>query len=455
MKVTIEFQSEIQASLQELFDYHNHPLAFQRLLPPWEKIKVIHKDPGLEVGCKTHIQIPIIGKLKKDFIVKHTECDVPVGFTDEQVLGPFRSYRHNHIFTEKKGKTFLIDHMEYELPGKFFGHMIGGWYVKRSFKRMFRYRHKLISEDFKHMSKEKNKPRYKVLISGSHGFVGKQLSCALSIFGFDVHHLVRKQSNNPKEVFWDLKKKILDSKKLEGFDYVIHLSGESIAGKRWSRSRRKKIFNSRVQSTEFLASKLESLQTPPKGFFVASGINFYGRKARDADENTKGGEKGFLTDLAKAWEKASQTFTKGRVINMRFGMVLGLRGGALKAMVSAFQKNLGAVFGSGEQHISWIVIDDLIYQIYHLLCDETASGPYNFVSPNPVTNAEFSKMLAKILNKALFLKIPEFFIKLIFGKQGKELLLSDLKIIPKRFQEKQAYFSYPTLFDALKHLFGK
>lgn len=139
---------------------------------------------------------------------------------------------------------------------------------------------------------------------------------------------------------------------------------------------------------------------------------------------------------------------------MRFGMILGLRGGALQKMVSLFNKNLGAVIGDGSQYQSWIVIDDLIYQIYHLICDETASGPYNMVAPNPVTNAEFSEMLSKTLSKALFLKIPKSLVKLIFGKQGRELLLSDIRASPKKLMEKKAYFSYPTLFEALKHLFG-
>ena len=309
MKVTIEFQSEVQATLQQLHEYHNHPSAFFRLIPPWEMIKVIHRDPGLDVGSRTHIQLKICG-IKKDFIVKHVECDGHHGFTDEQESGPFKSYRHDHIFTQKKGKTYLIDHMDYELPGSFFGHVFGGWYVKRSFKRMFRYRHKVIAEDFKHFALEKERKRYKILISGSTGFVGKQLSTALDIFGCDIYHLVRKESNNPKEIFWNVENSQLDEKLLEGFDYVIHLSGECVAGKRWTKQQKRKIFDSRVNSTKFLASKLEALQSPPKGFFVASGVNYYGSNKGVVEETTPASDEGFLSEVVKAWEDASKTFTK-------------------------------------------------------------------------------------------------------------------------------------------------
>lgn len=454
MKVTIEFQSEILASQEELFNYFEHGLVFNRLTPPWKMLKVIHRDPVLKVGCATHFQLKI-GWIKKDFVVRQIESTPPYGFADRQEIGPFKSYTHHYIFTKKKDKTYLIDHLEYELYGRFFGHIIGSWYVKRAFKQMFRYRHKVISEDFKHLSLEKDRKRLKVLLSGSHGFVGQQLSIALDLFGFDIYFLVRDKPKHAKEIFWDIENKKLDHNALEGFDYIIHLCGESVSDKKWSKSVRKKIYQSRVDSTHFLAKTLQLLKKPPQGFFVASGIHVYGhRPNQDLDESSPAGE-GFLSRVVSDWEKASHEFTKGRVVNLRFGMILGLRGGALKRLIKFFSKNLGVITGDGTQHISWIVIDDLIYQIFHLLCDKTSEGVYNLVSPNPVTNLELSQTLAKILRKFLLFKVPKKFISLVLGERGKTLLLSDIKAYPKRLVEKNVYFSYPKLFTAIKHLLGK
>ncbi len=453
MKVTLEFQTEVEASLEELCRYHSHPLVFYRLVPPWGYLKVIHRDPEIKVGAKTHIQLKIFGR-KRDLIVKHTETELPHGFKDEQEIGPFKSYVHDHIFTTKDNKTYLIDHLDYELPFGFFGYILGGWLVKRSFKKLFRYRHKLVSEDLKHLALAKGKKRTKVLVSGSHGFVGSQLELALDVFGMDVYTLVREKSTHPKEVYFDTRSSHIDKSSLEGFDAVIHLGGANVANKRWTKKERKNIYESRVKSTTSLANTLNTLNNPPKTFLVASGVHFYGSSPGEVLDETAPKGTGFLSDVVNDWEKAAEIYQKGNVLHTRFGAVLGLRGGMLKKTVILCKSYLGAIPGSGDQKLSWIVIDDLIYQIFHLITAEKSNGVYNLVSPNSVSQKEFIEELSKQLFRKVYFKIPKWVIVLVYGRRGKELLLSDINAVPKRLLDEKAYFSYPKLFDALKHLLG-
>lgn len=455
MKVTLEFQTEVPATLEELFDYHDRGTAFFRLIPPWESIVVIHRDSSLTVGSKTHLQIRK-GFFKKDFIVRHAECDRPHGFIDEQIIGPFKSYHHDHIFTTRNNKTYLIDRLDYELPGKLFGHLIGNWYMKRAFKKMFKYRHQVIAEDFKHQKLEKplqSKP--KVLISGSHGFIGKQLCLVLELFGFDIYRLVRSPIKDPKEIYWDYKKAVLDKSSLEGFDFVIHLAGKNIASGLWTNANKKKIYDSRVDSTKALAEILNGLDNPPKAFFVASGINCYLPSHDNVSTETSEVGDSFLAKTALGLEEAASLYKHGRVIKLRFGMVLGQRGGALQKLKKLIKANLGAFLGKGDQYISWICIDDLIYQIYHLISDEKAEGIYNLVSPNPTTHNQFMIQISKVMGKKIFLRLPECLVKFCFGEMGQSLFLDSYKIKSERLQESKSYFSYPNISKAFSHLFGK
>ena len=293
----------------------------------------------------------------------------------------------------------------------------------------------------------------KVLISGSSGLVGKALCNLLIKKGIAVYRLVREDPDtNPQAIFWDPYEKKINLSAIENFDAVVHLAGENIASGRWTKALKEKIADSRILPTGFLAESLIKLNDPPKVFLSASALGFYGdRPDENLDEDSLPGE-GFLAEVAKKWEEASYKVSeKGiRLVNMRIGVVLSKHGGALKRMLPVFKLGLGGRLGDGKQFMSWIGIEDLCRAIHFSILNQNISAAVNFVSPNPVTNSEFTKMLAKVLRRPALLPVPKFAPRMIFGQMADEILFSNAKIFPKKLHNNGFKFKYPELHDALK-----
>jgi len=296
----------------------------------------------------------------------------------------------------------------------------------------------------------------KILITGATGLVGSELVLFLSTQGHETLRLVRK---DPKkgEVRWDPSSGTIDSTSLEGLDAVVHLAGENIASRRWSQAQKDRIRNSRVDGTRLLSQALAGLSNPPKAFVSASAIGYYGDRGEEfLNEDSKPGA-GFLAEVCKGWEAATApAVEKGiRVVNLRFGIILSPKGGPLAKMLTPFKMGVGGVIGSGNQYMSWISIDDAIGAIYHALQERTLEGPINAVSPQPVTNREFTKTLGKVLRRPTILPMPAFAARLAFGEMADELLLSSARVEPTRLNESGYRFRTPTLEGALRHVLGK
>lgn len=294
----------------------------------------------------------------------------------------------------------------------------------------------------------------KVLVTGSSGLVGSALIPFLRIAKHDVYKLVRARSDlKSNEIGWDLKRGVIDPSLLEGFDAIVHLAGESLQG-RWTEEKKKKIVDSRVISTELLCQTLSQLHQPPKVLISASAIGIYGNRGDQVlTENSSKGQ-GFLSDLCVKWESATRlAVEKGiRTINLRIGIVLSPKGGALKLMLLPFQFGLGGQIGNGQQYMSWIAIDDLIGIIYYCMRQVSISGPVNAVSPYPVTNYEFTKTLGAVLNRPTFLTLPDFALRGILGEAADDLLLTSLRVRPEVMLENRFRFEYPKLGEALEYL---
>ncbi|MCB0311509.1 MAG: TIGR01777 family oxidoreductase, partial [Bdellovibrionales bacterium] len=188
-------------------------------------------------------------------------------------------------------------------------------------------------------------------------------------------------------------------------------------------------------------------------FICASAIGYYGSRdqmllSEEAEPGT-----GFLADVTKAWEQAAKPADQAgiRTVNLRTGIVLSRQGGALKKMLLPFLLGAGGIIGSGEQYMSWIELDDQIRAILHLLDNTQISGPVNLVSPNPVTNREFTKTLGMVLKRPAFFAVPEFAVRLAFGEMGEETILSSAHVSSKKLQESGFSFDHPGLEDALRH----
>jgi uncharacterized protein (TIGR01777 family) len=280
----------------------------------------------------------------------------------------------------------------------------------------------------------------KIAISGSSGFVGKQLTNYLQSKGFFVKPIKR-----------------FDFSDLESFDTIIHLSGENIAKQRWSESFKKTLESSRVDTTKQLTQALSKLHNPPKTFLVASAIGFYGDRGDVALDETSPIGSTFFSKLADKWAKSAQSppLKNTRTVFMRFGIILDKNDGALKKMLIPFKFFLGAIMGSGKQYLSFIAIDDLLRAILFVIENDQISGPINFTAPYPITNEEFTKTLAKKVHRPAFFKIPKWLINLVFGQMGQALFLDSLRVYPKVLLKSGFKFDYPDLESALNHILSK
>ena len=298
----------------------------------------------------------------------------------------------------------------------------------------------------------------KVLISGSSGLIGTALIDFLNKQKIEVFRLVRNKSTfTESQIFWDPISKTIETDKLNGMSGVIHLAGENIASGRWSQSRKLKIKSSRSIGTGFLSEALSNLENPPKVFISASGMGYYGNNGNKiVDEKSSIGS-GFLPEICSSWESAClKAKERGiRVVNTRIGVVLSIKGGALKTMITPFRFCLGGVLGNGKQYMSWISIDDICKSIHHIIMSETIEGPVNLVSPNPVTNYEFTKTLGKVLGRPTLLPAPAFMLKLLFGEMAEELLLWSYRIKPGVLLDSGYEFEYPDLENALRIILEK
>ena len=299
----------------------------------------------------------------------------------------------------------------------------------------------------------------KVLVSGSTGLVGSALCTALTSGGHEIARLVRQspRSRQP-EISWDPAKGTIDATKLEGFDAVVHLAGESIAAGRWTDEQKARIRDSRIQGTRLLCETLATLKNKPKVLVCASAVGYYGDRGDEVvDESSPAGANMFLVDVCQEWEAATEPArTAGiRVVNLRFGVVLSPNGGALAKMLLPFKLGAGGVVGTGKQYMSWIALDDAVGSIQHCLTTDSLTGPVNAVAPQAVTNYEFTKTLGKVLVRPTILPMPAFAARLALGQMADELLLASTRVRPTKLLESKYPFHYPQLEGALRHVLTK
>ena len=298
----------------------------------------------------------------------------------------------------------------------------------------------------------------RVLLSGSSGLVGSALLAWLGEQGAEVARIVRSNLGGGSDtIFWQPELGILDPAQLEGFELVIHLAGENLASGRWTTARKRRIRDSRVVGTRLLSERLASLSRPPKAFFCASAIGFYGNRGDELLNEASQPGAGFLAEVTQEWESATQAAaSKGiRVALLRFGIILSRNGGALAKMLLPFQLGFGGQVGRGDQYWSWIAIDDVIGAIEHILEKESLHGPINLVSPQPLTNLDFTRALGEALHRPTFFAMPAFVARLALGEMAEETLLASTWVEPARLLASGYRFRYQSLEATLAHLIGR
>lgn len=292
-----------------------------------------------------------------------------------------------------------------------------------------------------------------VLVTGSSGLVGEALVLSLAAKGHQVTRLVRRSGLGPGTVRWDPDAGTIDRDALRGVEAAVHLAGENLVG-RWTSAKKASIRESRVEGTRRLCDALLRLSPPPTTLICASAVGFYGERGEQVvDEDSPPGS-GFLADVCREWEEATaRASARGmRVVNLRIGLVLSRRGGALVKMLPPFLFGLGGIVGSGAQHWSWIALDDLLGAIHHALSLPTLRGPVNAVAPHPATNRELTRALGRVLRRPTLLPLPAFGVKLLMGEMGQALLLASTRVEPRRLLATGYRFQYPELEGALRHV---
>jgi uncharacterized protein (TIGR01777 family) len=296
-----------------------------------------------------------------------------------------------------------------------------------------------------------------IAVSGASGLIGTALVQELNQRGHRVTPMVRRVAG-PGEISWDPAGGRLDPADLEGADGVIHLAGENVAA-RWTRARKARIRESRVNGTRLLSETLAGLRQPPAVLVSASAVGIYGNRRDEplTEASSPGDPSDFLVSVAREWEAATAPARAAgiRVVHARFGIVLSPKGGALKKMLPPFRLGLGGRIADGSQWMSWISLDDAVGAVLHLLSTDTLRGAVNTTAPEPVTNRDFTRALGRVLGRPTPFPVPAAVLRLVLGEMADSTLLTSARVLPSRLLESGYRFRYPDLESALRHVLGK
>jgi len=298
----------------------------------------------------------------------------------------------------------------------------------------------------------------KILITGATGLVGQEIVRLCHLQNIQVNYLTTnklklKQKEYYKGFYWNPYKHEIDISCFKDVDTIIHLAGASVS-KRWTESYKQEIVKSRVEVTQFLFDALKNENHKIKQLISASAIGIYSDSlTKYYNETETQFDNSFLSTVVQQWEEVVDGFdTLGiNVAKVRIGLVLSNKGGALPTMIRPIKLGLGAVLGTGNQWQSWIHVTDLANMFLHILQNKLR-GIYNAVAPNPIANREFTKAMASVLHKPLWLpSIPKNTMKLILGEMHTLLFLSQ-RVSSKKIENSGFHFKHYHLQTALEDL---
>lgn len=447
-------QSRLEHPVADAFAWHTRPGALERMLPPWQDVRVVEATGGIDPGARVVIELRA-GPLRTRWVAVHTACEPGVRFVDEMARGPFARWVHEHRFApDGEAACAIEDRIEYALPGGPAGGLAAPL-VDLALRRTFGFRHARLRDDLDRHSRMSDAGRLRVVVSGATGLIGSQLTAFLGSGGHRVERLVRRAPQSG-EVFWDPARGEIDAAALEGTDAFVHLAGESIDG-RWTAAKKRRIRESRALGTRLLAETIAGLRSPPRALVAASAVGYYGDRGDALLDEESGSGTGFLAEVCTEWEDATAPAGAAgvRVVNARFGVVLGARGGALARLLPAFRLGVGGPVGSGDQFLSWIALDDVVGALHHLLFARDVSGPVNLVAPAPVTSRELARALGRVLRRPSLLPLPAVAVRLALGEMGEELLLAGQRVSSARLESSGFRFLHPDLESALRAELGR
>lgn len=471
-------RSPMSVSVDALWAWHTRPGALERLLPPWDRVRVVARSGGIANGSTVTLSVPV-GPVRLRWVSEHRDVDPPHGFADAQVSGPFAHWVHVHAMqADGPAASFLEDRVEFEGPAGPLGRSLARRAVAARLPALLRYRHETLAADLAAHACVADRPRLTVGITGASGLVGTALTHFLTSGGHRVVRFVRGQAGStesgrvggPSEiggsgrtggsgdaadtVLWDPRAGFPAPDRVPPLDAVIHLAGAGVADRRWTPQRMALIRDSRVQGTVALARALAALPRPPRTLLCASAIGYYGIDGHTPVDETgpKGG--GFLAAVVGKWEAAAEPARAAglRVAHLRLGLVLTPAGGMLKPLRVVFRSGAGGRVGDGRQGMSWVGLDDVVGAFHHALFDASMAGPINVTAPEPVSNAAFTAALGQAVHRPALLPVPAFALRVLLGRQmADETALSSAWVQPTRLEAAGYPFRHRRLDAALAH----
>jgi uncharacterized protein (TIGR01777 family) len=470
-------ESRMPAPREMLAAWHFAHGALDRLLPPWQSVAVESAQP-LSEGSRTVLRLSA-GPLSARWIAVHEEVRPGHSFVDRAERSPFARWRHEHLFLDRSdgSQSQLVDRIRYALPWPArippVG-MLAAPMARAQLQRMFAFRHERTARDLRRHMEHRARAgdgALTVAVTGATGLVGSALCAFLETGGHRVIRLVRGRSAEGSarasgsastrgvetlDVPWNPAGE-WDASPLSGIDAVVHLAGENIAAGRWSAARKESILRSREEGTRSLARALASLADPPRTLVSASGVGYYGHSDAPAIDESGAHGAGFLAEVARRWEQATQP-AEGcgiRVVRLRIGVVVTARGGVVGTLRAPFSLGAGGPVGPGSQGMSWISLDDLLGVVLHVIDTPSLQGPVNAVAPHPVTQREFARAMARAMRRPAVVPLPAFAVKLMFGEMGRELLLSGQFAVPSALLASGFRFDSPRIAEAMAFEFGR
>lgn len=447
---TFCWESIVPFSPPHVFAWHERPGAFERFNPPWRPVRVVKSPASLRDGAQVAIQLPILGPIALRWELSHRDYRENAQFCDEQVRGPFRVWKHQHLFIPEGASSCRMRDEIYYQPPLGLSPLIP--LVNRELQRLFHFRHMALTTDLSLHARWKEQPKKRILISGASGFIGSALTAFLSTGGHSVIRLVRRPTSHPDERFWNPDSGELSPDVFRDIDVVIHLGGENLLAKRWDASFKKTILESRVNSSRLLCATIANLPKKPEVVIMASGVGFYGDTGSTIVDESSPRGRGFLAETCNAWEESAHEALHNttRLVHLRISTVFNAKGGALKKMLPAFSLGVAGVLGSGKQFMSWIALQDLLGIVEHVIYTPSVAGAVNAASPHAVTNKEFTKVLGAVLHRSTIVPTPASLVRLLFGDVADEALLASNRVVPTALVASGYQFVFPELREALQ-----
>ena len=444
---------ELPVSAEVAFAWHERSGAFERLSPPWQKVRVIERSGGIRDGARVTLDL---GAPLPRWALEHHGYQVGRVFRDRQLSGPFARYAHTHTFEPHGERCVLEDRIEFEPPFPPFGRLCTGL-IEAQFDALFAWRHRVTRLDLARLVARDGRA-FTVGITGASGMIGRELAAYLGTQGVRVKRFVRRVARGPQEIAWDPARGTLDPANLLDLDAIVHLAGAGVADAPWTEARKRELVDSRVLSTQLLARTLAGMPLRPRVLVSTSAVGWYGDRGEEALDEASTPGTGFLAELGQAWEHAADPAAAAgvRVVHPRIGVVLWPPGGALPRLLLATRFGAGGPLGSGRQWWSWITLHDLLDVLVRAVDDTTLSGPFNAVAPEPVRQHDFARALGRVLHRPSFAPAPAFALHALLGRaMADQMLLASQKLNPRELQARSHAYRDPQLEPALAALLGR